>query len=189
MATTKTLDLLPNPPKENLCSHFILGEIIDHIHLLQDEFPHVKIDLLKRHLWDIRNKNVEPEGHLRGILSVFEETDVFKEAFENLDDGMKTQLRAFIAGGSEEVVLAAGGKGNAFHLPPSPPVKHHFKQATEKLKAKFEGLFQHSRHANSVNNVTNGHMEKPLAAVGEFPRIFEDKASTKTMEVRHYPYL
>jgi hypothetical protein len=99
---------------------------------------------------------------------------------------MKIQLKTFIAGGSEEVVLAAGGKGNAFHLPPSPPVKHHFKLVTEKLKAKFEGLFRHGKQANSVNRVTNSHIEKPLVASGEFPRIFEDKAGTRTMEVSYY---
>jgi hypothetical protein len=187
--STKTLNVLPNPPKENLNSHFTLGEIIDHIHILQDEFPHVKIDLLKSHLWEIRNKNVEPEAHLRGFLSVFEETDVFKEAFEQLDDGMKIQLKTFIAGGSEDVVLAAGGKGNAFHLPPSPPVKHHFKLVTKKFKAKFEGLFHHGKHANGVNGVSNGKIEKPLAAIGEFPRIFEDEAGTKTMEVSHCSYI
>jgi hypothetical protein len=111
---TKTLDVLPNPPKENLNSHFALGEIIDHIHFLQGEFPHVKIDLLKSHLWDIRNKNVEPEAHLRGFLSVFEETNVFNEAFEQLDDEMKIQLKTFIAAGSEEVVLAGVERGMLF---------------------------------------------------------------------------
>jgi hypothetical protein len=155
----KTLEVLPNPPKENLNSHFTLGEIIDLVHLLQDEFPHVKIDLLKTHLWEIRNKNVEPENHLRGFLSVFEETDVFKEAFEQLDDGMKIQLKTFIAGGSEEVVLAAGVKGNAFHLPPSPPVKHHFKLVTEKLKARFEGVFHPGKQTNGVDGVSNGKIE------------------------------
>ena len=185
---TKTLDILPIPPKENLNSHFTFGEIIDHIHLLQDEFPHVKIDLLKSPLWEIRNKNVEPEAHLRGFLSIFEETDVFKEAFEQLDDGMEIQLKTFIAGGSEDVVLAAGGKGNAFHLPPSPPVKHHFKLITEKLKVKFEGLFHPGKQTNGVNGVTNGHLEKPLVASGEFPRISEDEAGTRTMEVSHYSF-
>jgi hypothetical protein len=65
-------------------------------------------------------------------------------------------------------------------------VKHHFKLVTEKLKAKFEGLFLHGKQANGVNGVTNGHIEKPLVASGEFPRIFEDKAGTKAMEVSHY---
>lgn len=99
---------------------------------------------------------------------------------------MKIQLKTFIAGGRGEVVLAAGGKGNAFHLPPRSPVKHHFKLVTEKLKAKFEGLFLHGKQTNGVNGVTNGHVEKPLGAIGEFPRIFEDDAGTNNMEVSHY---
>jgi hypothetical protein len=110
---------------------------------------------------------------------------VFKEAFEQLDDGMKIQLKAFIAGGSEEVVLAAGGKGNVFHLSPSSPVKHHFKLVTEKLRARFEGLFHPGKQTNGVNGVSNGKIEKSLAVKGEFPRIFEDDAGTKTMEVSH----
>jgi hypothetical protein len=172
---TKRLDaLLPKPPKENLCSHFILGEIIDHIDTIHHYFPEVKVPLLKSHLWDIRNKNVNPEVHLRGFLKVFEDTEVFKAAFKELDDGMKVQLKTFIAGGGEEVVWAAGGKGNAFHLPPSPPVKHHFKEFTGKIEEKFEQNFHHEEHSPATNGSavnggavaqvahrhTNGHVEK-----------------------------
>jgi hypothetical protein len=101
---------------------------------------------------------------------------------------MKIQLTTFIAGRSEDVVLATGGKGNTFHLPPSPPVKLHFKLVTEKLKAKFEGLFHLGKHVNGVNGVANGHIEKPLVASGEFPRVFEDEAGTRTMEASHYSF-
>jgi hypothetical protein len=175
---TKKLDaLLPNPPKQNLVSHFILGEIIDHIHHIGDDFPEVKIDLLKRHLWDIRNKNVDPKVHLRGFLNVFEKTAVFQAALEELDDGMRVQLMTFMAGGGEEVVLAAGGKGNEFHLPPSPPVKHHFEEFTGNVEEKIEKIFHHEEHApatngHAVNGITNGHphMEK----VGEkIEKIFQ----------------
>jgi len=194
MATSTTkpnkLDaLLRAPPKENLNSHFILGGIIDHIGLIADDFPHVKVPLLKSHLWDIRNKYVDPETHLRGFLKVFEETPVFKEAFAQLDDGVKTQLNTFIAGGDEKVVMAARGKGNAFHLPPSPPVKHHFREIEEKirkLESKVTGLFHH-QHTNSVDSATNGvtnrHVEKAVVAEKDFPLMNEDEAETKTMEV------
>jgi hypothetical protein len=166
----KKLDsLLPKPPKENLVSHFILGEIIDHIGHIHEDFPDVDVPLLKWHLWEIRNKNVTHELHLRGFLKVFEKTKVFKDAFEELDDGIKVQLRIFMAGGGEEVVFAAGGKGNAFYLPPSPAVKHHFREMTkeieekvekieekvEKIEEKVERLFHHGGHSNGTDG-TNG---------------------------------
>jgi hypothetical protein len=227
---TKKLDtLLPKPPKENLCSHFILGEIIDHIDIIHRDFPDVNVPLLKSHLWDIRNKTVNPEVHLRGFLKVFQETSVFKEAFGQLDDSMKVQIKTFIAGGGEEVVLAAGRKGNTFSLPPSPPVKHHFKGLTKKV----DKLFHHEEHAHAangingianghvkkvaetveekvekvkdflnhvkeahavnggavngdaVNGVVNGHVENLISSTAGYPRIFEDKGETKTMEVGH----
>jgi hypothetical protein len=188
---TSKFDDLPVPPKENLVSHFILGEIIDHIGILQDEFPQVQIPLLKSHLWDIRNKNVDPEDHLRGFMKAFEKTPVFKDAYSLLDDGMKRQIDTFIAGGDEKVVMAAGAKGNNFHLPSSPPVKHHF---SELIKEKLEKLFHHE-HATATNGAAsvaangtangaaNGHAKKPVEPETAYPRIFEDKAETKTMEV------
>ena len=187
MKGSRTLDILPEPPKENLVSHFILGEIIDHIDLIKDEFPKVKIHDLKTHLWDIRNKSVEPEKHLRGFLKVFEETEVFKDAFAELDEGMQRQLKTFLAGGNGQMIMAAGGMGDTFALPPSPPVKHHFRE----LLSKIHGVFHHDAHVNGVNSVTgangvigtnrtngvvvNGHQD--------YPRIFEDESKTKIMEV------
>jgi hypothetical protein len=194
MASTKlsqSLAALPDPPKENLTSHFTLGEIINHIANIQDEFPHVKIPLLRSHLWDIRNKNVNPESHLRGFLQVFEHTDIYKSMFEELDDGMKKQIKTFINGGREGVVLAAGGKEDAFHLPPSPPVKMHFCGLRERL----ERLLQHehkSEPGDEAKRHTDGHTNGPTAKRIEIetsdghPRIFEDKTETKTMEVSLY---
>jgi hypothetical protein len=187
------LAALPTPPKENLTSHFTLGEIIDHISILQEEFPHVKIPLLKQHLWSIRNKDVNPEIHLRGFLKVFEETDVFKDAFAQLDDGMKRQIKVFIAGGTEHQVMAAGLEDGKFALPPSPPVKKHFKEMVEKLENFFNGEKETNGVVNgTTNGDANGHVNgvvdavKPLSKLAPkegFPKIFEDKAETKTMEV------
>jgi hypothetical protein len=160
---TKKLDGLPKPPKENLCSYFTLGEIIDHIDTIHEDFPEVDIPRLKSHLWDIRNTNVNHEAHLRGFLKVFQKTPVFSDAFNQLDDGMKVQIKVFMAGGSEEVVLAAGGKGNVFHLPPSPPVKHHFREFTEKVEEKAETLShpeEYSHAANGSNGIIKTHVEK-----------------------------
>ncbi|KAE9381408.1 hypothetical protein N431DRAFT_5852 [Stipitochalara longipes BDJ] len=165
--STKKLDLLlPKPPKENLVSHFILGEIIDHISLIYDDFPEVDIPLLKKHLWKIMNKNVEPEGHLRAFLQVFQKTKVFKDAFDELDDGMKVQLSTFIVGGGEDVVWAAGGKGKTFHLPPSPAVKHHFREVAKEIEEKVDELFHQKGHSNGAND-TNGIAIRPVEIVQE----------------------
>jgi hypothetical protein len=184
---SKNLASLPVPPKENLTSHFTLGEIIDHIDVLQEEFPRVKIPLLKSHLWSIRNKDVNPEIHLRGFLKVFEETDVFKDAFNQLDEGMKRQLKVFIAGGSGDQVLLAGTQHDgAFALPPSPPVKHHFQALIQKV----DSFFNKNEKTNGLpNGETNGVVHAPVKQLSRgtpqegFPRIYEDEAETKTMEV------
>lgn len=52
---------------------------------------------------------MDPEAHLRGFLKVFEHTPVFKDAFDELDEGMKSQIRAFVEGGAEGVVFEGGG--------------------------------------------------------------------------------
>ncbi|KAH7417155.1 hypothetical protein BKA64DRAFT_701940 [Cadophora sp. MPI-SDFR-AT-0126] len=179
---SKMLDeLLPTPPRENLNTHFVLGEIIDQIDLIKDDFPLVQIATLKEHLWDIRNKNVDPEVHLRGFLHVFKNTEVFKDAFEQLDESMKLRIKAFMDGKSEKEVLTAGGKtGGAFVLPPSPPVKHHFRKLLEDLKEDIHELF-HPEH-----KATEGEVVQKLGAEAStkgYPRIFEDVAETKAMEV------
>tara|TARA_R110002060_G_scaffold72699_3_gene81418 strand:- start:615 stop:1205 length:591 start_codon:yes stop_codon:yes gene_type:complete len=174
-------ELLPRPPRENLNTHFVLGEIIDQIDLIKDDFPLVQIATLKEHLWDIRNKNVDPEIHLRGFLHVFKNTEVFKDAFDQLDEGMKLRIKAFMDGKSEKEVLSAGGKtGEAFVLPPSPPVKHHFRKLVEDLKEDIHGLI-HPEHKTK-----EGEIVQKLGADAStkgYPRIFEDSAETKTMEV------
>jgi len=149
---TKKLDsLLPPPPKENLVSHFILEEIVDHIGLIKDDFPLVDVQLFREHLWQIKNKNVDhPLLHLRGFLKVFEKTKGFQDAFAELDNGMKIQLSTFMAGGGEEIVLAAGGKGNNFHIPPSPAVKHHFRELVQKAEGKVEEMLHHESHTNGI---------------------------------------
>lgn len=199
---SRSLSGLPNPPRENLNSYFTLSEIIEHIGVLQEEFPHVKISLLKTHLWSIRNSDVNPEKHLRGFLKVFEETDVFTNAFAQLDEGMKRQIKVFMSGGSEGQILAAGTHHDGdFALPPSPPVKHHFQELVEKV----ESFFDKEKKAHKEFNGVNGHVEngevnvevngyareidgavKPLSQVTtpeEAPKIFEDRSETKTMEV------
>lgn len=177
--------LLPIPPRENLSTHFVLGEIIDQIDLIKDDFPLVKIATLKEHLWDIRNKNVDPEIHLRGFLHVFKDTEVFKEAFAQLDEAMQLRIKAFMDGKSEKEVLTAGGKtGEAFFLPPSPPVKHHFKKLVEGLKEEIEELLHHDHDGAKKAEVQKKEVTAAAVDTEGYPKIYEDPAETKTMEVR-----
>ncbi|KAG9242396.1 hypothetical protein BJ878DRAFT_173318 [Calycina marina] len=182
---------LPEPPKENLTSYFILGEIIDHMHVVQESFPQVNIPLLCDHLWSIRNKGVDPQEHMRGFLKVFEKTHAFQDAFKLLDDGMKRQLRAFISGGDEGPVMASGTNHDGdFHLPASAPVKHHFSEVREFVD-KIEGLFgiqddhvgvAETKSVNKSNGVRDFNSEK-ASGTGKSPKIFEDKEETRIMEV------
>jgi hypothetical protein len=185
-ATKKISHLLPNPHKHNLVSHFILGEIIDHISLIHDDFPEVDVPLLQEHLWAIRNKSVKPEGHLRGFLNVLKGTKVFKDAFNELDDGMKVQLNTFMAGGGEEVIWAAGGKGDAFHIPPSPAVKHHFREVAKVVEEKVEKLFHHERHANSANGTNDIAMRQVKKAQEQVEKVQEqfEKAQEQVEKVQ-----
>jgi hypothetical protein len=184
---SKSLAQLPEPPRENLVSYFILGEIIDHISVLQDEFPQVKIPLLKTHLWSILNKNIHPEEHLRGFLKVFEETETFVHAFSQLDDSMKKQMRVFMAGGSKDQIMAAGAHDGGFHLPASPPVVKHFKEMVDKVESAVNGLSHHHKKLAKITNgdhEVNGYAVKRVKTDDGFPQIFEDEAGTRTMEVR-----
>ncbi|KUJ24026.1 uncharacterized protein LY89DRAFT_572706 [Mollisia scopiformis] len=179
----RTLDtLLPVPPKENLTTNFVLEEIIAQIDLIGDEFPAINIPLLKSHLWDIKNRNVNPELHLRGFLKVFEKTQVYKDAYAELDQDTKQSLDIFVKGGGEKEVLAR--RGGAFVLPPSPAVTSHFKE----LERRVEGLFGHGEGegvngTNGTNGVVANGVVKKVEDVEGLPRIFEDEAETRTMEV------
>ncbi|KAF7894388.1 uncharacterized protein EAF01_009839 [Botrytis porri] len=122
---------LPVPPLENLSTEYILQEIIDHIGKLADDFPHTNLNLFRKQLWDIRNRNVQPKTHLRGLLRVLEHTHTFKHAFEELEPGLQAQIRAFMDDEEdvkEEEIMGMGKVKGEFYIPPSPAVKHHFKE-------------------------------------------------------------
>lgn len=180
-------DLLPTPPRENLDTRFVLGEIIDQIDLIADDFPLVKIAVLKKHLWDINNKNVDPQVHLRGFLHVFAETEVFKNAFSQLDGATKARIEAFMDGKSESEVLGAGGvtgiEGEGqFHLPPSPPSKHHLRSMVEDVKERIEEVLHFGHHEHEGEEKKVEVVKKEEGTEG-YPRIFEDEGETRTMEV------
>lgn len=172
---SKLLAPLPNPPIENLTSHFVLGEIIEHIEILAHEFPHVKLSLLKETLRSMRNQGGDLETHLRSFLQVFKDTDVYKDAFAQLDEQTQRQLQVYIAGGNGDHVLAAGGQNGVFHLPPSPAVKHHLGEMS-KVDDKTEESMRPAKKMK-INGV------KAVDTTSSLPSIYEDANETKTMEV------
>lgn len=87
-------------------------------------------------------------------------------------------------GKSEKEVLGAGGKKGeegVFVLPPSPPVKHHFRGMVQELKEDIHGLL-HPDHKEEREVVQKTTVAAEAGKEG-YPRIFEDVEKTKTMEV------
>jgi hypothetical protein len=167
------LEDLPKPDPGKLNPHFILGEIIDHILDIIDDFPLVDVLELRDQLNDIRNHNIDQEKHVRGFLRAFRRTSPFHDAFEQLDDAMKKQVEKFMDGKSAKEVVGA----DFFHRA-SPAAKHHFR---------LLDLFKIFKHKHEVDN----HLAT-IAKTADLPIIYEDAAEKKIMEVRiislsHWP--
>ncbi|KAJ8069639.1 hypothetical protein OCU04_000073 [Sclerotinia nivalis] len=157
---------LPVPPVENLSTEYILQEIIDHIGKLADDVPHVKFNLFRKQLWDIRNRNVDPKTHLRGLLRVLENTHTFKHAFEELEPNFQAQIRVFMDDEEdvrEEEIMGMGKEKGDFHIPPSPAVKHHFKEMVK-------GTVREKAHEERIQLVRSKVMKKIQEAKEELER-------------------
>jgi len=175
---------LPTPDFSNLNDHFLLGEIIDHIDLWISEFPLVNIPLLKAQINDIRNHQVDPETHIRTFLKIYRKTNSYQRAYAQLDEGTKKQIDAFIAGGSHEILALGAGEPTAFHLPPSPPVKHHFKEMIKEVL--HLGYHDHGTPNGKAGPVTASSIAegaKVAPSVTDVPVIYEDKTKMRPMEV------
>lgn len=180
---------IPAPPVENLSTEYVLQEIIDHIGNLVDDFPHFKLNLFREQLWDIRNRNVDPRKHLRRLLKVLEETHTFKHAFEELDAGLQGQIRTFMHDEEDvkaDEILGVGKVEGDFIIPPSPAVKHHFREMVKEtvkqnthmekmkvVKSKVMKKFQEAKEELQREMVeeVGGHIEmiqKVEDHVGEF---------------------
>jgi hypothetical protein len=181
--TASPFTQLPAPDPAKLDNHYILGEMIDHIEELHDEiqdtFPDIDLEILRDQLIRIRNHDVDPQQHLRAFLKAYQKTPHYQKAFKELDETTKAQLDAFIAEKPEQDILKQEGGMSVFHLPPSPPVKHHFKEIIDKI-------FHHDHHQpNGVDThteVTTTVVAQAPVAAG-LPVIYEDKARTMVMEV------
>lgn len=176
-------DQVPTPDPAKLDEHYILGEIIDHLEELYDDihdtFPFIDLDILRTQLINIRNHNVDPQQHLRSLLRAFQKTPVYQGAFEQLDETTRAQIDAFISGKSEDGILQQESGKSVFHLPPSPPAKHHFRHIIDEV-------FDHDEHhdksgAAAVTDIKTNGVKK--AADADLPVIYEDEANTMIMEV------
>jgi hypothetical protein len=163
------LEELPKPDPGKLNPHFILGEIIDHIQDIIDDFPNVDILELRKQFIDIRNHNVDTEKHVRGFLKAFKRTTPFHEAFEQLDEDMKSRVRGFMDGKPASEVIGA----DYFHPRASPAAKHHFRLLD--LSKKFVDRHEMGKHLELAGKDSG------------LPIIYEDAAGKKIMEVGfHY---
>lgn len=100
---------------------------------------------------------------------------------------MKKSLDIFINGGGEKEVMAE--RNGSFVLPPSPAVKNHFKELKEKIEEVFHHDHEHHVNGSGTNGVVANGVKKGGKVVESkegLPRIFEDEAETRTMEVSFY---
>ena len=96
---------LPDPDVGKLNPHFILGEIIDHVHALKDDHPEINVDERRQRLIDVRNHQVDPEQQIRGLIKVFENAPAFKDSFAQLDADTQTKVKAFASGKKVATVI------------------------------------------------------------------------------------
>ena len=114
---------IPDPDVAKLNPHFILGEIIDHVHALKDDHPEINIDELRKRLIDVRNHQVDPEQQIRGLIKVFENAPAFKQSFDQLDADTQAKVKAF-AGGKR---VAAVVETSPLQPKTSQPVEQRFR--------------------------------------------------------------
>lgn len=132
---------------------------------------------------------MNPEHHLRGFLKIFQHTNAFQDAYKELDDEMKGSLDAFIKGADErsvlekEVLRKCPGKEGDFVLPPSRAVVNHWRE----LRRDVESFFGAGHDHEGVNG--NGAVKAAVKVADGLPRIYEDVAESRTMEVyAHTPF-
>lgn len=167
---------LPIPATEKLNPHFILGEIIDQVSQLAEGHPHVDIAELRRQLIDVRNHQVNPEKFLRGLLKIFQGTDAYQEAYQQLDDVTKSRISSFAKGRPAADVVKASG----FGLAPSRSTNKHFSM----LNSFHSWLRKHHSVGADRGRKDPIHVEKTFQSFTGFPPIYEDAQRTKIMEVR-----
>lgn len=152
--------------------HFILGEIRDYLEDFHDLFPHVHLDILRELVTAVRRKNVDPEIQLRQFLQAFNDTTTFRKSLDSLDPDTKKIVEAFRDGASAHAVTETKG----FHLPPSPPAKHHFR-LLDRVHALFHSHDNEEEpHSKAVSTDGSTHAAADVL-------IYEDADQRKIMKV------
>ena len=162
---------LPFPPAEKLNQQFILGEIRDYIKDFAKLFPYVDLDVLWDLITAVRRKNVNPEAQLRQFLLAFKNTEAFQEAFGHLDAETKKKVESFRDGTSAGKVIGTSG----FHLPSSPPAKHHFR-LLDSIHSLFHDDQEPGEQPSRVEAAIQPSEEKS-------PIVYEDADDKKPMKV------
>ena len=147
------------PLLKSVLSRDLLGDIIKGFETnpaLNTAFPG-----LSEALALVQGDEITPEEYCRALLLAIQGHDVYKQAFEDLDQGLQEKVKRYAAGEDPRKIIKRSSK---FYIPPSPAAKHHFKR-----------MEQAGRTASSRAwlNAKRGHS----------PVIYEDGDKTKTMKV------
>jgi hypothetical protein len=149
----------------------ILRDILANIDELQRNEPRLKdIDtkpLKEEVLAPVLRNEVDTEIQIRGFLRALQYTPAFKESVDKIArPELKAQIRAFIDGKSATDVLGA----KSFVLPASN--KH--------------GVVGKGKNHKSIVEVLESIPAKLKAFGPHLPKIYEDNAQTKVMEVSSF---
>jgi hypothetical protein len=165
-------------PPEHLERTNILQQILEHIEDFKEQFPKVDYAALKRDVLEpVVKEQFDPEVQIRGFLRTFQDTEIFKDAFEQIKNSeLQAQVNAFIQGSSAKDAVGKAGFQVSAH--PSPAVKHHFSLLQTLKKILLCGI----EAKEDVNEPLHSKITK--ANLEGLPLIYEDVNEKKIMEVR-----
>jgi len=95
-------------PPQNLDRTDIIQQMIAHVEDFKAEFPDVNYTALEQEVLEpVIQGKFDPEVQIRGLLRTFQNTDIFKNAFGQIQDpGLQAQINAFIQGSSAADAIA-----------------------------------------------------------------------------------
>lgn len=165
-------------PPERLERTNILQQILEHIEDFKDQFPKVDYAALKRDVLEpVIKEQFDPEVQIRGFLRTFQNTEIFKDAFEQIKNSeLQAQINAFIQGSSAKDVVGKAGFQVSAHR--SPTIKHHFSLLQRLKKLLLRGI----EAKEDVKEALHPKIMK--ANLEDLPIIYEDVNEKKIMEVR-----
>ncbi|KAI5778452.1 hypothetical protein EDC01DRAFT_345122 [Geopyxis carbonaria] len=172
---------IPDADPAKLNSHWILGEMLEHLSAFAGDFPAVDIAILTSLLSAIRLKQrrvtEDRQDVLRSFLKVFRATGVYRDALAQLDESIQGQVRDFVDGKRAEEVVVRNATG--FQIAPSPGVKHHFR-----LLDFLKSLFHLGGGGEKAKGTTAlSERAKEVAKAKGLPIVYEDPEKKRIMEV------